>query len=641
MRTMLVGLNPSGIVGMAPYYLKSYYAGRVDAVGAQKVSVRGYDVACDQQRATDEIIDAAPDVLGFSCYVWNIDPVLEICSAVRAERPRTKIILGGPEVSARAVELMHKSAALDVIAVGEGEITFSETLRRLSAGSEDLAGVRGVVYRRRGEVCVNEARPVIRSLDEIPSPFLTGVVELEKLRGYLFGYETFRGCPFTCSYCYWGRMLSVRYFPMERVKAELAIILRSSLRRIWLADAVANLHRKRFKEFLRTVIDIDTDTVIDFEMVAELLDEETIELMGQLNDGYVAFGLQSINETALATIARKWKKKEFADNVRRLRQRTDKIKIYIDLIYGLPADSLGSYEQAIRYAMSLLPRKIQPHPLLLLPGSPLFEHPEAFDIIYDEKAPHYVLENRWWSREDMNAAAGWTDKLFFHFNPAVNTTVIMLSQILEEDPFELLLRLHAFISERIDPKSVGTDIGIGRELALRLNDLLEEFIRAALPDHERARFLPPLIDVMAFAGCKTMFYAAGLPAGGMLDGSWSRSDAACPALSRHVVLKRFTHDMSSFYRNNVLRSPEELLRLTRCPYDVVFNLLTHSVYHVSEHISDLLAACSGTSSLRDLVAWLAARRNLDIDESALGSVHETFTDLARKQIVDFSHPLAL
>src|SRR5688500_4839076 len=124
MKTMLVGINPWGVVGMAPYYLKSYYAGRVDADDARNILIEGYDVDTDQLRATDDIIAAAPDLVGFSCYVWNVEQILDICAAIRPALPHTKIILGGPEASPRALELMNKNAALDVIAVGEGEITF-------------------------------------------------------------------------------------------------------------------------------------------------------------------------------------------------------------------------------------------------------------------------------------------------------------------------------------------------------------------------------------------------------------------------------------------------------------------------------------------------------------------------------------
>ena len=634
MKSILVGLNPGGIVGMAPYFLKSWYAGRMDPDDAQNLEIAGYDIGCDRQRASDDILRAAPDVLGFSCYVWNVETILEICADVHAELPETNIVLGGPEASPRALELMHEHSAIDAVAVGEGEITFAELMQRWGAGERALAGVKGLVWRDGGEVRVNEPRPVIEDLGDVPSPFLTGIVEFDKLKGYLFGYETFRGCPFTCSFCYWGRMLNVRWFPRERVKQELAVILKSSLRRMWLGDAVANLHKRRFKEFLRTVIELDTDTIIDFEMVAELLDDETIDLLGHLNDGYIAFGLQSINERALATITRKWKRDVFTRNVQALRRRTDKIKIYIDLIYGLPEDSLRSYEDGIRYAMSLLPQKIQPHPLLLLPGSPLYDDPQAYGIVFESAAPHYVTENDWWSRADMKAAKEWSDKLFFYFNPAVNVTVNMVSQLLGEDPLDLFQRLYAFVATRFDPTSVATDIGIPRELALQLNDLLEEFIVAEVRGSEQHPYLAPLVDVMAFAGCKTMFYASD-PAG---LGAWPRSitrHSSFPALSRHVVLKRFTHDLSASYRDNILRSPEELLQCRPMTYDVVFSLQTHGVYHVSEHVSDLLAACSGMASLTQLVEELACNRNLAVDEHTHSVVQETFRDLASRQIVDY------
>jgi uncharacterized Fe-S cluster-containing radical SAM superfamily protein len=640
MNTLLIGLNPGGIVGMAPYFLKSWYAGRMDERDARNIRITGYDVGCDRQRATDDVLRVAPDVLGFSCYVWNVEEVLRICADVRAELPHTRIVLGGPEASPRALELMHKHSAVDAVAVGEGEITFAELLQRWAGGERDLSGVQGLVWRDGCEVRGNAARPVIQDLGEVPSPFLTGVVEFDRLTGYLFGYETFRGCPFTCSFCYWGRMLSVRWFPMERVRQELAVILKSSLRRMWLGDAVANLHRKRFKEFLRTVIDLDTDTIIDFEMVAELLDDETIDLMGQLHDGYVAFGLQSINDRALATITRKWKRDLFTRNVRALRRRTDKIKIYIDLIYGLPEDSPQTYEDGIRYVMSLLPQKIQPHPLLLLPGSPLFDNPQAFGIVYDEQAPHYVTENNWWSRADMQAAEKWNDKLFFYFNPAVNVTVIMASHILGEDPFDLFQRLSAFVAEQLDPTSVATDIGIPRELALRLNDVLEQFLVAELRDPRQRLYLAPLIDVMAFAGCKTMFYASDSAGPGARPG-WLARGVSRPTLSPHVVVKRFAHDMSASYRNNILRSPEELLQCRPGTYDVVFSLHTHGIYHVSGHVSDLLAACSGKTSLVQLVEDLARNRNLALDERAHSVVRETFSNLARRQIVDLGWGVAV
>ncbi len=195
MKTLLVGLNPYGIVGMAPYYLKSYYAGKVNPANGNNVSIVGYDVDSQQLHAAEDICREAPDVLGFSCYVWNIEQVLEICASIHNRLPETRIVLGGPEVSPRARELMRKNDAIDLIAVGEGEITFSEILEHFFNGSIGLSDIKGIVYREGGEIRATAPRPVIQNLDEIPSPFLTGVVDFDKMKGYLFGYENLPGVP--------------------------------------------------------------------------------------------------------------------------------------------------------------------------------------------------------------------------------------------------------------------------------------------------------------------------------------------------------------------------------------------------------------------------------------------------------------
>jgi radical SAM superfamily enzyme YgiQ (UPF0313 family) len=640
MKTLLVGVNPYGIVGMAPYYLKSYCKGKVDREDRHEIRIEGYDVELDARRIAASICDAAPDVVGFSCYVWNMEKVLEVCPEIRRRSPGTRIVFGGPEVSPRAQDLLRQNAEVDVIAIGEGEMTFSDLLESY-AGGNPLEDVDGIAFRRGGEIKTTKPRALIKNLDDIPSPFLEGYVDCDKLGGYLYGYETFRGCPYSCSFCYWGRMFDVRYFSMERIKKELAVILNSSLRRMWLGDAVANLHKKRFKEFLRAVIEQNTETVIDFEMVADILDEETIDLLGQLNDGYIAFGLQSINDRALATIERNWDPVKFGRNVRLLRQRTDKIKIYIDLIYGLPEDTLETYEAGIRYAMSLLPQKIQPHPLLLLPGSPLHTNPEAYGIVYEERAPHYVRQCKTWSPEDMDRASRWTNKLFFYFNPAVNTATILLSQILEEEPLDLFLRLYDSVTRSLDPTLVFTDIGIARENAFRLNDLLADFIRRELSTVESGEaYLAPLLDVVAFAGCRTMFYFSGGGNGTGASVPWALFGGRAsgrgiyPVLNRNVVIRRFSHDMSGLYKGNLLRSPRELLRLEPKTYDVVFNLQTHAIYHVSAHVSEILASCSGDRTLEEVVEGFARARSLALDEGSYSVIQATFEDLARRQVVN-------
>ncbi len=632
MKTLLATLNPQGIVGMAPFYLKSYYQTKWDPDGQHEIPIKGYDVALPIEPVVEDICAEAPDVLGFSCYVWNIEKVHELCREIRQRLPETRIVLGGPEISSNAHKIMRGNPVVDLAVVGEGEITFSEILNYFSNGEGELVDVKGIIYRKDQTTCATPPRPVVKDLDEIPSPFLTGTVDFEKLKGYLYGYETFRGCPYSCSFCYWGRTQKVRYFNMERIHKELAIILNSTLKRVWLGDAVANLHRKRFKEFLKGVIQNNTNTIIDFEMVADLLDDETIELLGQLNDGYVAFGLQSINDLALARMNRKWNREKFTRNVSALRQRTDKIKIYIDLIYGLPGDNLASYVAGIKFAMSLLPQKIQPHPLLVLPGSTYYENPDAYGFVFEGKAPHPVRECDTFSSEEMITAAKWKTKLFFYFNPAVNTTIIMLSQILDEDPFDLFGRLYALVTQSLDPTFVYSDIGIAEEHATTLTEMLHQFIDASLTGEDRDKYLGPLTDVIAFLGIKTMYHT-GDRTNPDTERDEGDEDKVYPMLRRNVVVKKFSHDMGALYRGNLLRSPLELLRFEPKTYWVVFNLRTHCVYHISQGVSDILDSCREGRSLNMVVDQFVRARASSPSPGHYSAVRETIYDLAKKKVV--------
>src|SRR5437763_5484956 len=117
MKTLLVGLNPDGIVGMAPYYLKSYYVGKFDSSQSSNIAITGYDVNTECDIAVDAITRQAPDLLAFSCYVWNMEQVLSICDTLRKQLPHMLILLCGPEVSPRAKSLLENHSCIDIVAV--------------------------------------------------------------------------------------------------------------------------------------------------------------------------------------------------------------------------------------------------------------------------------------------------------------------------------------------------------------------------------------------------------------------------------------------------------------------------------------------------------------------------------------------
>src|SRR5665647_47889 len=179
-----------------------------------------------------EIYQLQPDVLGFSCYIWNIKTILEICADFKQVSPHTLVILGGPEVSYDAEQVLHDNPFIDYVVRGEGELSFQELLMALHAG-HTIHNIKGISYRVGEEIHRNPERELIANLDVIPFPYLEGLDELDDKIVY---YESSRGCPFNCSYCLSSTIKGIRYFSIDRVKSDLTLILRHQVREIKFVD---------------------------------------------------------------------------------------------------------------------------------------------------------------------------------------------------------------------------------------------------------------------------------------------------------------------------------------------------------------------------------------------------------------------
>lgn len=335
------------------------------------------------------LVKQQPDLLCFSCYIWNIQQTLDVIDTVKKVLPKCIILLGGPEVSYDGETLMENNQQIDFIAVGEGEQTFRELLDSLMDNREP-SEVAGLIWRKEDTIIRNKPRLPL-SLDTVPFAYEEG---FQQLKNKIIYYETSRGCPFHCQYCLSSTTGRVRFLSLERVKKELAYFVRSGIKQVKLVDRTFNCNPARAKEIFRYLIELDGKTNFHFEMAGDLIDEEMLGILSQAPVGMFQFeiGIQSAKRETLEEIKRKTDLERIEYAVSRL-IKMDNIHIHLDLIAGLPKEDLFSMADSLNKVLRLSPHRLQLGFLKLLKGSGLREKAEEYNYQFTSYPPYEVLSN--------------------------------------------------------------------------------------------------------------------------------------------------------------------------------------------------------------------------------------------------------
>jgi radical SAM superfamily enzyme YgiQ (UPF0313 family) len=355
-----------------------------------------------------------PDIIGFSCYIYNITKILRLASIIKKSNPNIKIILGGPEVSPEAEDYLKKSKAVDIIVRGEGEETFRELADALLGGNPDLSKVKGISYRQEGEIFSNPDRPLIDDLNKIPSPYLEGMVNLDG--AHYACLEDMRGCPYKCHYCYYGKNSYIlRFFSLERVAEELKFILARETPYVEIVGATFNANRPRAKEIIKIFLKYNKNSQLRVEIKAELLDREMIRLFDKADMRNIEIGLQSINPQGLKLSNRTLQRSIFKKNVRLLIRH----KIYpnVHLISGLPGDTYQDIMSAINWLYYSFPRIfLAVFRLKVLPGTYFRTHAKELGLIYRHRPPYKLYKNRTITHGELDEIENLSPiiNMFFH-----------------------------------------------------------------------------------------------------------------------------------------------------------------------------------------------------------------------------------
>ncbi len=340
----------------------------------------------------ETILKDDPDLIGFSCYVWNTPDVLGVCAEVKKRKPDVKIILGGPEVSYHYARILSQNSAVDWVAVNEGEETFRELMRALLAG-ESTEEIAGLAWRKDGEAFVASPRAYCKDLDSLASPYLTGVLDVCDIRGGAC-YQTARGCPFVCSYCDYGRNQPYYEFSLERVRAEMEYFKKAGARILLSTDPTFNYSRKRAEAILGMIIEYDIQALHMFEVFPSLINEDLVELASNTACSFIGVGIQSANPETMRNIKRVWKPEKVAPMIDKLKGKPN-VMVSCEIIMGLPGDKVEDYKQTVNYAFDREPADIKAFNLAILPRTPLEKEVEKWGISYDPDIGHEIIATDW------------------------------------------------------------------------------------------------------------------------------------------------------------------------------------------------------------------------------------------------------
>ncbi|WP_202621577.1 B12-binding domain-containing radical SAM protein [Anaerocolumna sedimenticola] len=449
MKILLTAINAKYIhSNLAIYSLRSYAKVYRQQIQLAEFTINNY---------TDDILQAIykekPDFIGFSCYIWNISMVEQLCIELRKLLPDCKIWLGGPEVSYDAEKRLEESTAVDGIMVGEGEETFLELMNYYIAGVKSIEQIKGIVFtdnarktEERNEILGKEPRRVtvtgIRTemdISSIPFPY----ENIEDFKNKIIYYEASRGCPYSCSYCLSSIDKKVRLRNIELVKKELELFLQYKVPQVKFVDRTFNCNKKQTLAIWNYIKERDNGiTNFHFEISADILDEEELELLCTMRPGLVQLeiGVQSTNPKTIDAIRRKMNLDKLKLAVHCI-HKSRNIHEHLDLIAGLPFEDMKSFQNSFNEVYAMKPDQFQLGFLKVLKGSAMFYESKNWGIVSKSIPPYEVLYTKWLSYDEVLILKSVEDMVEIYYNSGQFEYAIKYMEHFFVAPFELYLKL--------------------------------------------------------------------------------------------------------------------------------------------------------------------------------------------------------
>ncbi len=431
MKVVLSTLNAKYIhTSLAIRCLKAYSEKEFD------IELAEYTIKDPVMNIVSDLYRRQPDVIGFSCYIWNIEETIRVLEVLKKVMPATRIVLGGPEVSYDTEQWMQRLPQVNFIVIGEGEETFHQLLQEIE-GAGKYHFIYGVAYRKGEEIIVMPGRPK-QDLNELPSPhrFPEDIPHLAKRVVY---FETSRGCPFSCQFCLSSIEVGVRYFDIERTKSDILYLIENGAKLIKFVDRTFNIKRDYALEMFRFLIENHNGCMFQFEITADIMRPEVLDYLAEhAPPGVFRFeiGVQSTNDPTNELVKRRQNFTKLSRTVNTIK-RSGKIAQHLDLIAGLPLEDYATFRKTFNDVFALEPEELQLGFLKMLRGTGLRLDAEKYQYTYMDHAPYEILGSHVLSFEDIVRLKRLEDVLEKYWNAhRMDHTLGYLMQHEFESPFD-------------------------------------------------------------------------------------------------------------------------------------------------------------------------------------------------------------
>lgn len=449
MKILLTAINAKYIHSNLAVYSLRACAGEYQ----EQVEIAEFTINNQKDYILEQIYKKRPDVLCFSCYIWNLDYVESIAKEFHKICPKVPIWVGGPEVSYEVETFLQTHPEITGVMIGEGEETFyelcqyysDEATRNLTGLSDEatnrISQIKGIAYRDVDAIICTEARGIM-DMSKIPFCYNT----MEDFSNRIIYYESSRGCPFSCSYCLSSVDKRLRFRDLELVKKELQFFIDQKVPQIKFVDRTFNCNHAHAMEIWKFVKEHDNGvTNFHFEISADLINEEELALISDMRPGLIQLeiGVQSTNEVTIQEIHRTMKLERLQEVVYKI-QEGGNIHEHLDLIAGLPYEDYDTFRKSFDEVYAWKPNQLQLGFLKVLKGSYMYEHAKDYGILYHDRPPYEVLSTKWLGYDEVLRIKQVEEMLEVYYNSGQFEITMKVLEMLFDSAFDMFQELGEF-----------------------------------------------------------------------------------------------------------------------------------------------------------------------------------------------------